>query len=189
MISYAFIAEQMMHPDTMKMALLKFLAANNVEKPSLEKSMAKIVYYDQRALAANAIVKFFGDAQGTAQNTNMKNGVYTLPEGEHLAVHAIRILTGAGATLNAIDWTYGADTACSINSLLKLTRNNITQLNLLPLSAGTRDLTTEDWGFINFPQPWLWKGQTSITVEVQTQGTPAANESLRVEIHGFGLIS
>jgi hypothetical protein len=188
-MNMALTLSQMLTPGAMKAALLNFLAANNIEMGDLNKSIARIVYYDQRPLVSSSIVKFFGSAQGSAANTNMKNANYTLPADEHFMAYGIRILYGNGATLPAIDWLYGADTALTKNCLLKAQFNTQIQLNLLPLTTAIPDLTTDDNGFILFHEPILWAAQTAITIEVTTQGTIVANDSLRIELHGFGFTS
>jgi len=188
---YGLTLDQMMSGGITKDAIFNFLAANDVDIENLkEKSIAPIVYYHQQALPAAAGQQvYFGSAQGTSVTTNMKGGNFTLPQSEPMIMTGLRILYGAGATLDAIDWDYGASVAVLKNAKIQLVRNNISQINLFPLSAANNDLTTDDLGRIYFLEPILWRDQTYIQINLTTAGAPATNGSLRIEVHGIGLIS
>lgn len=198
-MNYGLMLDQMLDPDVTKRALETFFRRNGYTpeqlKGMLEKSIAPVCYYDQRPLVsgtalAPSVVQFFGNRTGTADNTNMKNANYTLPQDEHVVVGAIRILYAAtGPTLSANDWDWGATSVISKNLLIELKANNLTVATLLPGTAYNSELTTDDQGYVRIPNLFLWKGQTSITANVTCQSTAAANAALRIEIHGIGLVS
>lgn len=189
----------MLYPNITKDALAAFLTANGYSteqlKNMLDKSIAPVVYYDQRPLvtgtaAAPSYIQFFGARTGTPDNTNMKNANYTLPQDEHCIVGAVRVLYAAtGATLSANDWDWGSGSVVAKNLLLKITNNNQVVANLIPGTVFNPELTTDDQGYYYFSNLFLWKGQTAIDIAVTSQSTAPANAALRIEIHGIGLIS
>ena len=194
MKNYGLLLDQMHDGNLTKDALLKFLADNDINlrdrSSKLEKSIAPIVYYHQQLiLAAEGTQSFFGSNVSTAAATNMKAGSFTLPDGEHMVMTAIRVLYGVGATVDEIDWDYGATVQVLKNATFQLINNNISQINLMPLTVANPELTTDDQGFIYFLYPILWKAQTYIQINVTTKSAPVANGSLRIEVHGIGLIS
>lgn len=188
---FGLTLDQLRNPGIGKDSIFAFLDENGVEIDAIrDKSIAPIIYFHQQALpAAAGTLAFFGTTLGTAVTTNMKNGTFTLPQDEHMIMTGLRILYGAGATLDAIDWDYGATVAVLKNAKIQMIKNNISQLNLLPLTAANPELTTDDQGRIDFLDPILWKAQTYIQINVTTAAAPAANGSLRIEVWGIGLIS
>lgn len=194
MKNYGLLIDQMNDGDLTKNALIRFLAANDIDlrgrSSKIEKSIAPIVYYHQKAmLGAAGTNNFFGSANGTTATTNMKGNSFTLPEGEHMVMTAIRVLYGVGATIEQIDWDYGATVNSVKNCTFQLINNNISQINLMPLTVANPELTTDDQGFIYFLYPILWKAQTYIQINVIQQMAAVANGSMRIEVHGIGLIS
>jgi len=194
MKNYGLLIDQMNDGNLTKDALIRFLSANGIDLRSrssqIEKSIAPIVYYHQQAmLAAAGTLNFFGANNGTAASTNMKGANFTLPEGEHMVMTAMRVMYGVGATIDQIDWDYGATVQAVKNCNFQLINNNISQINLFPLTVANPELTTDDEGFIYFLYPILWKAQTYIQINVNQKSAAVANGSLRLEIHGIGLIS
>lgn len=198
-MNYNGMLDLMLQPNVTKRALKTFFEANGMDdmvvKSMLEKSIAPAIYYDQRPLvsgtaAAPSVIQFFGNRTGTADNTNMKNSVYTLPQDEHMVVGAMRILYAAtGATLSANDWDYGSTSVIAKNLLIDVKCNNLTVATLWPGTGFNNELTTDDQGYVKFPNLFLWKGQTALQINVTSQSTAPANAALRIEIHGIGLIS
>lgn len=198
-MQYNKMLDLMLNPNITKQALAEFLRANGYSEEQLrnmlEKSIAPVVYYDQRPLVtgtatAPAYIQFFGARTGTPDNTNMKNSNYILPQDEHCIVGAIRVLYAAtGATLSANDWDWGSGSVIAKNLLIKITNNNTVVANLIPGTVFNPDLTTDDQGYYYFSNLFLWKGQTAIDIAVTSQSTALANANLRIEVHGIGLIS
>lgn len=197
-MNYNKMLDLMLNPNITKQALAKFFVENGYSEQQLanmlEKSIAPVVYYDQRPLVtgtalAPSLIQFFGSRTSTADNTNMKNANYTLPQDEHVIVGAIRILYAVGATLSANDWDFGATVSIAKNILMKIQNNNVVVANLIPGTVYNPELTTDDQGYYYFSNLFLWKGQTSISIDVTSQSTAPANAALRIEVHGIGLIS
>jgi len=194
MKNYGLLIDQMNDGNLTKDALIRFLDENGINlrdrSSKLEKSIAPIVYYHQQPIiGAAGVQSFFGSNNGTSSTTNMKGNSFTLPDGEHFVMTAIRVLYGVGATIDQIDWDYGATVQVLKNATFQLINNNISQINLMPLTVANPELTTDDQGFIYFLYPILWKAQTYIQINMTTKSAPVANGSARLEVHGIGLIS
>jgi hypothetical protein len=198
-MNFGLVIDMMRNPNVTKDAIKTFLLYNGYDalqiEGMLEKSIATVCYYDQRALvtgtpAAPGTVNFFGKQLGTVANTNMKNGSYTLPADEHIIVDRIKILYAAtSATLTDNDWDWGATTVIAKNMQFEIKFNNTTIANLLPGTGFNSELTTDDQGTIRLPNLILWKGQTYAQITANTYSTAPANAALRFEIWGTGLIS
>jgi len=180
------LMERMCKPDLLRDAIVNYLTANDCPVDSLPKSLGTRVVFHQLAIATG-INQFF---KGTpsALNSNMVNS-FQLPQNEHLIITAIRVLTGNGTTINAIDWSYGAALAVAKNGNFDVQLNGINWLKAMPGSRACEDLTDANLGFINLDVPMAWPAQTDAVINYTILTAPAANDAIRMELHGVGFIS
>lgn len=164
----------------------------NYGKTDLPKTAGDFVIFDQVALGGTSTTNYF-DGQYTTARSNFPGGSFIAPQSEHMIIMGIRIMDGAGATINAIDWQPGVRDAAAKNAQMKVLMNGQVVSTAIPLTvfdpnqlaATVAGSTDENRGFFFFTEPLVLLGQTQLQIQVQTFSAPAANYSLRIELHGI----
>lgn len=182
----ALLEMRFSNPMKFKKLFQQYLAANDV-KISLPKVIAETVYYDQQPLGAAAGITEFFKGAVDPNNTNLLN--YQRPESEHDIILGIRLLDAAAATIQDSAWAYGAVAAAVLNGNYSMTINGQKILDKIPGTAHNTNLTTDDQGVIWLSEPAVWLAQTNLLVQFETLSAPVANQNLRIELIGIGLIS
>ena len=123
--------------------------------------------------------------------SNMKNGSYVLPEGEHKVIFGVFVEYGVPAATGQIppSYTPGAGAGVFQNAYLSLKNNGTTVATDIPLTLADSDLTTNARGFIAFDQPIIWKGQTDLVAQIKEKRPAISLVSMRLSYVGIGLIS
>jgi len=174
-------------PEDFRKSFMSWIDANGYTIDR-QKTIAELVLYDQIALpTAAGVTQFF---QGAVANTrtNMPNS-FTRPEAEHFVILGIRLCTANNATINTSDWDYGANLAVVKNGYFDLTTNGVREIFRMPGNQANVNLDTIDQGMIWLSEPIFWAGQNQLNIDFSTLSAAAANDNLRIELHGLGLIS
>lgn len=183
-------------------ALMQKYFADNYGKTDLPKRVADFIIYDQVKVGATTSAQFF---QGTwsSSRTNFPGGSFSMPQSEHAIITGLRLLDATTAgNVETSQWNYGVRTAALLNGELTVTSNGETIITQLPLSAfqsnvsanaaaGTASAageTDNDAGFFYLMEPLVLLGQTDIKTNLLLKTAAAANDCLRVELHGIRFI-
>lgn len=183
-------------------ALMQKYFADNYGKTDLPKRVADFIIYDQLKVGATTSAQFF---QGTwaATRTNFPGGSFSMPQSEHAIITGIRVLDATTAgTVDTSQWNYGVRTAALLNGELTVTSNGETIITQLPLTAfqsnvganaaagtaSTAGETDDNAGFFYLMEPLVLLGQTDIKSNLLLKNAAAANDCLRVELHGIRFI-
>lgn len=183
-------------------ALMQKYFADNYGKTDLPKRVADFIIYDQVKVGATTSAQFF---QGTwsSSRTNFPGGSFSMPQSEHAIITGLRLLDATTAgNVETSQWNYGVRTAALLNGELTVTSNGETIITQLPLSAfqsnvsanaaaGTASSvgeTDNDAGFFYLMEPLVLLGQTDIKTNLLLKTAAAANDCLRVELHGIRFI-
>lgn len=183
-------------------ALMQKYFADNYGKTDLPKRVADFVIYDQIKVGASTSAQFF---QGTwsAARTNFPGGSFSMPQSEHAIITGLRILDASTAgNVETSQWNYGVRTSAFLNGELQVTSNGETVLTQLPLTAfqsnvglnaaaGTPSAageTDDNAGFFYLMEPIVLLGQTDIKTNLLLKTAAAANDCLRIELHGIRFI-
>jgi hypothetical protein len=183
-------------------ALMQKYFADNYGKTDLPKRVADFIIYDQLKVGATTSAQFF---QGTwaATRTNFPGGSFSMPQSEHAIITGIRLLDATTAgTVDTSQWNYGVRTAALLNGELTVTSNGETIITQLPLTAFQSNVganlaagaasavgeTDDNAGFFYLMEPLVLLGQTDIKSNLLLKNAAAANDCLRVELHGIRFI-
>lgn len=183
-------------------ALMQKYFADNYGKTDLPKRVADFIIYDQLKVGATTSAQFF---QGTwaATRTNFPGGSFSMPQSEHAIITGIRVLDATTAgTVDTSQWNYGVRTAALLNGELTVTSNGETIITQLPLTAFQSNVATnaaagtassvgetdDNAGFFYLMEPLVLLGQTDIKSNLLLKNAAAANDCLRVELHGIRFI-
>ena len=183
-------------------ALMQKYFADNYGKTDLPKRVADFIIYDQLKVGATTRAQFF---QGTwaATRTNFPGGSFSMPQSEHAIITGIRVLDAVTAGgVDTSQWNYGVRTAALLNGELTVTSNGETIITQLPLTAfqsnvsanaaagtaSTSGETDDNAGFFYLMEPLVLLGQTDIKSNLLLKNAAAANDCLRVELHGIRFI-
>jgi hypothetical protein len=175
---------------------------DNYGKTDLPKRVADFIIYDQVKVGATTSAQFF-QGTWTAARTNFPGGSFSMPQSEHAIITGFRVLdaTTAGA-VETSQWNYGVRTAALLNGQLQVTSNGETVITQLPLTAfqsnvganaaaGTASAvgeTDDNAGFFWLMEPIVLLGQTDIKTNLLLLNAAAANDCLRIELHGIRFI-
>lgn len=183
-------------------ALMQKYFADNYGKTDLPKRVADFVIYDQIKVGAATSAQFF---QGTwsATRTNFPGGSFSMPQSEHAIITGLRILDASTAgNVETSQWNYGVRTSAFLNGELQVTSNGETVLTQLPLTAFQSNVganlaaanpsaageTDDNAGFFYLMEPIVLLGQTDIKTNLLLKTAAAANDCLRIELHGIRFI-
>ena len=126
-----------------------------------------------------------------------------MPQSEHAIITGIRVLDAVTAGgVDTSQWNYGVRTAALLNGELTVTSNGETIITQLPLTAfqsnvsanaaagtaSTSGETDDNAGFFYLMEPLVLLGQTDIKSNLLLKNAAAANDCLRVELHGIRFI-
>lgn len=182
--------------------LMQKFFADNYGKTDLPKRVADFIIYDQVKVGANTTAQFFQGTPSTTR-TNFPGGSFIMPQSEHALITGIRLLDATTAgNVETSQWNYGVRTSALLNAELTVTSNGETILTQLPLTAfqsnvganaaaGTASAvgeTDDNAGFFYLMEPLVLLGQTDIKSTVLLKTAAAANDCLRVELHGIRFI-
>jgi len=182
--------------------LMQKFFADNYGKTDLPKRVADFIIYDQVKVGANTTAQFFQGTPSTTR-TNFPGGSFIMPQSEHALITGIRLLDASTAgNVETSQWNYGVRTSALLNAELTVTSNGETILTQLPLTAfqsnvganaaaGTASAvgeTDDNAGFFYLMEPLVLLGQTDIKSTVLLKTAAAANDCLRVELHGIRFI-
>ncbi len=168
----------------------------NFGATTLPKQVADFVIYNSQIAVGNKTIQFFQGAYD-ANNSNMPQGSFSLPESEHAVVLGFRFLEGTNATVAATDWKFGVSDAIAKNGTLTVQSNGTTYLTKMPLTefnpntlgATVAGVTSDDQGMFWLMEPIIWLGQTDLSCNVNFVSAPAtANYNLRLEVVGIRFI-
>lgn len=186
-------------------SLMQKYFADNYGKTDLPKRVADFVIYDQVAVGATSTAAFFQGTPSTTR-TNFPGGSFIMPASEHAIITGIRFCQGNNATLTSTQWSYGVYTAAFLNGEVTVTSNGETVLTQLPMSAFMsnqdqnitaaatpgapyiKGVTSDDAGMFYLIEPIVLLGQTDIKTTVTLKSNAAANDNLRIELHGVRFI-
>lgn len=183
-------------------ALMQKYFADNYGKTDLPKRVADFIIYDQLKVGATTSAQFF---QGTwsSSRTNFPGGSFSMPQSEHAIITGVRLLDATTAgNVDTSQWNYGVRTAALLNGELTVTSNGETIITQLPLTAFQSNVNTNaaagtasaagetdnDAGFFYLMEPLVLLGQTDIKTNLLLKNAAAANDCLRVELHGIRFI-
>lgn len=181
--------------------LMQKFFADNYGKTDLPKRVADFIIYDQVAVGASTTAQFFQGTPSTTR-TNFPGGSFIMPQSEHAIITGIRFLDGNNATLTSTQWNYGVRTAAFLNGEVTVTSNGETILTQLPMTAFQTSVnpniasgtaysvgeTDDNAGFFWLMEPLVLLGQTDIKTNVLLKSAAAANDNLRIELHGIRFI-
>ncbi|MDX2195712.1 MAG: hypothetical protein NW207_04785 [Cytophagales bacterium] len=163
-------------PDAILNALAAYIKKQNLTYDNA-KVFAKYVEGSNRVVVSLTNQTWFQDV--------------TFPQSEHFIVLALRVLSGANATLAASAWLPGVADALTINGSISLTNNGVVFLKNLPLTVFPLSTNNADIeaGFFILEKPILWQAQTSLSILATWATAPStANQNLRFELWGYKLI-
>ena len=122
--------------------------------------------------------------------SNMKNGSYVLPEGEHKIVFGIYIETGTLAPGDTIPANYTPGNSSAFqNAYVTLKNNGTTVATEIPLTLADSAILTRSRGYIALDQPIIWKGQTDLVAQIKDKLPQIGDTVLRIGYVSIGLIS
>ena len=172
---------------------------DNYGKTDLPKRVADFIIYDQVKIGATTSAQFF-QGTWTAARTNFPGGSFSMPQSEHAIITGFRVLDATTAgNVETSQWNYGVRTAALLNGQLQVTSNGETVITQLPLTAfqsnvgtnaaaGTASAageTDDNAGFFWLMEPIVLLGQTDIKTNLLLLNAAAANDCLRIELHGI----
>lgn len=185
------------NPGELARLMTNFFKSNYADvSAQLPKTVADFMIFDQLVAVGNSNLKYFSGAYSNTRS-NMPAGNFQLPQSEHAIITGFKVLTGAGATVQATDWVAGVidpiikngTMSCNINGQTVLTQLPFTAFDSSALSATVAGLTDPNRGYFYFYEPLVWLGQTSLTIETNFQSAVAtANMNLRIELLGTRFI-
>ena len=184
-MDFAKIQDIFLNPEQFQNSMLDYLEhwGYVVDK---NKSLGGIIAYHQQTVAALTTQTFF-DGTPAAGSTNLVN--FTRPQGEHFVITQIRVLTGVDATLNNTAWVPGVAAAEVANGNFTFNNNGVNVLPIIPMTAFTQAVENPFSGYYDSPFPIIWAGQEQITIRLNQVTAGIANQNVRFELHGLGLVS
>lgn len=184
-MDFAKIQDIFLHPEQLQNSMLDYLEhwGYLVDK---NKSLGGIVAFHQQTVATLTTQTYFSGTP-VAGTTNLNT--FTRPQGEHFIITQIRVFTGVSATLNNTVWVPGVAAAEVINSQFTFNNNGVNVLPIIPMTVFTQAAENPFSGFYDIPFLIIWGGQENIEIRETLLTAGIADQNVRFELHGLGLVS
>ncbi len=184
-MDFAKIQDIFLSPEQFQDTMLAYMEAwgYTIDK---NKSLGGIVAYHQQSIAGLDTQTFF-EGIPVADTTNLDT--FVRPQGEHFVITQMKVLTGVNDPLNNTAWVPGVAAAEIINGNFTLTNNGVNTLPRIPFSVFTQAPENPFSGFYDLPFLSIWAGQETIVIRETQPTVGIANQNVRFELHGLGLVS
>jgi len=185
-MNLAILENRLRHPMQFEEDFYNFFKDLDIAT-DIEKTLAEQTRFDSRTLILG--VNEFFKTNPVAEQSNLNQ--FIPPEAEHQLITSIRIWTAVSATINDVRWSLGVSTPFASSARITITNNGVKALDSVPLSEFIEEggMTTRDAGTYYLAEPIPWVGQTKLIVTIETIGTLAVNNNLRVGLKGLAYIS
>lgn len=176
------------NPKLMQDLMEKFFKARGINITQ-QKIAAKVTRQNSLQVAGLSVASFFASGNPTtAGATNMIS--FVPPEGEHQIIFGIKAFEGVDADVNQTDWLNGLVSAELKNGQFNVMVNGVQRLAPTPLTVfGESQANYDDnVGMYMLDEPIIWPGQQPLTLNCSFPVVPIADQNLRFELVGIGLI-
>ena len=176
-----------------KTAFVRLLqAAKILTRPedvlAFNKNIGDVIPFQALAIGGLRNLNFFDTSTALSGNYNVQGGFRSA--NEHIAVYAIRVLSGVNATLASTDWSPGLIEATAQNGTLTLTVAGTNVLRTVPLTIFNGDGTeSSELGVYNLNAPILIPAQQPVSATISLPANALADLNLKIELLSFGLFS
>lgn len=181
------LERRLQHPKEFKASIMRYIEESGAVV-NIDKSIAGVVWYHEQVVPLAGLNADFFTGTFVATDTNIENN-FTPKQDEHTFITGIRIFEGNDTTtVSNSSWGDLVDPRLQ-NGSFTITSNGVVVVKNMSMRDALLAQTGKFQGLIPLKEIIFWQGQTDLKLTVNFKGASLADNALRFELVGVGLIS